>query len=64
MYFEPQQAATIDLNTASHCAQAALIRMSSTSVLAEGEGQLIALYSAKEFAEPPYSDERFTGDGS
>lgn len=30
----------------------------------EGEGQLIALYSAKDFGEPPYNDERFTGDGS
>ena len=30
----------------------------------EGEGQLIALYSAKDFGDPPYNDERFTGDGS
>ena len=30
----------------------------------EGEGQLIALYSAIDFAEPPYNDEQFTGDGS
>ena len=30
----------------------------------EGEGQVIALYSAKDFGDPPYNDERFTGDGS
>ena len=31
----------------------------------EGEGQLIALYSAKNFgALPPFNDESFTGDGS
>ena len=30
----------------------------------EGEGQLIALYSATDFGDPPYNDERFTGDGS
>jgi hypothetical protein len=30
----------------------------------EGEGQLIALYSARDFGEPLYNDERFTGDGS
>ena len=31
----------------------------------EGEGQMIALYSAKNFgALPPFNDENFTGDGS
>ena len=30
----------------------------------EGEGQLIAPYSAKDFGDPPYNDEMFTGDGS
>ncbi|TXR46292.1 hypothetical protein [Phyllobacterium endophyticum] len=30
----------------------------------DGEGQLIALYSAKDFGVPPYNDECFTGDGS
>ncbi|MDR6632287.1 hypothetical protein J2X72_001058 [Phyllobacterium sp. 1468] len=30
----------------------------------EGEGQLIALYSATDFGDPPFNDERFTGDGS
>jgi hypothetical protein len=30
----------------------------------EGEGKLIALYSAKDFGDPPYNEERFTGDGS
>ena len=30
----------------------------------EGEGQLIALYSAIDFGDPPYNEERFTGDGS
>jgi hypothetical protein len=30
----------------------------------DGEEQLIALYSARDFGDPPYNDERFTGDGS
>ena len=30
----------------------------------EGEGQLIPLYSAKDFGDPPNNDQRFTGDGS
>ncbi|ATU94181.1 hypothetical protein [Phyllobacterium zundukense] len=31
----------------------------------EGEGQLVALYSAEDFSEPPYNPEQpFTGDGS
>ena len=37
--------------------------LSGSAEIVEGEGQLIALYSAKDFG-PPYNDVRFTGDGS
>jgi hypothetical protein len=35
-----------------------------SGVLDEGEGQLIALYSAKDFGDPPHNAVCFTGDGS